>query len=301
MALSYATVPSGVHDWPYVSRTFQALGHRFAVRTDDPELGGLVDTMYSSCAVTGEPDTMYSIVSGVIRDVDGGVYVDDDVALPVYEPSWAARYLTWHVNQEVIDRSSRYVLLHAGMVAWRGCGVVLPGRPEAGKTTLVAGLIRNGFGYVTDEAVAIDPVDLKVAPYPKPLSIDRGAWSVLPDFDPTAQGSDARYHARQWHVNPATIWPNAIAGRTPVSVVAFPRFVAGADTMLEPITRAQALVELARETFRFHEDGRRNLRILGEVVGQVTCYRLVSGDLDEACALVRGAVGGEVASHKEEP
>jgi hypothetical protein len=288
-------------EWAYTTRTFQALEHRFAVRTDEPELGRLVDTMYSSCAVSVEPKTVYSVVSGAIRDVDRGVYVDEELALPAYDPSWVARFLTWHVNQAVIGRSSRYVLLHAGMVARRGCGVVLPGRPEAGKTTLVAGLIRNGFGYVTDEAVAIDPVDLEVAPYPKPLSIDRGSWPVLPDFDPITHGSDARYHSGQWHVNPATIRPNAIAGRTPISVVAFPRFQAGATTVLEPITRAQTLLELAGETFRFHEAGRRNLRTLGEVVRQATCYRLVSGDLEEACALVGDAVGCLVGSNTEEP
>ena len=43
---------------------------------------------------------------------------------------------------------------------------------ESGKTTLTAGLVRAGFDYLSDEAVAFDWDTLDIVPYAKPLSID---------------------------------------------------------------------------------------------------------------------------------
>jgi hypothetical protein len=48
------------------------------------------------------------------------------------------------------------------------------------------------------------------------------------------------------------------------------------------VTRAEALVELAKNTFRFREHPRRALDALALVVREVECYRLCVGDLDEA-------------------
>ena len=50
--------------------------------------------------------------------------------------------------------------------------VALPGHMEAGKTTLTAGLVRAGLGYLTDEALAFDRETLLVLPIPEAV-VDR--------------------------------------------------------------------------------------------------------------------------------
>ena len=274
-------------EWAHTSRTFQALGHRFAFRSTDPEMGRFVDELYGSCAIPGEPATWYSIVHSISGTRE--LYVDGERLVGMDRASRLVRYITWHVNHEVIKRTSDLVLLHAAAAAQNGVGVILPGVPEAGKTTLVAGLVRSGFQYLTDEAAAIDPATLEIEPYPKPLTIDQGSWPVLSDLAPAGAGEADGYHGDQWHVRPQAIRLDAISGRVSADLIIFPRFESGASTVLEPVRRPEVLIGLLRQTFRLHDRGRRNLETLAAVVRPATCYRLTSGDLDEACELVAGA------------
>lgn len=285
-------LPHGLEDvrWAHMTRTFQALGHRFAVGSTDAGIGRLLDELYEPCVVPGEADTWYWIYQLKPGAQMRHIFVNRDCPVSYDRESWVLRYLTWHVNHEVIQRSSDYVLLHAAAAERHGLGVVFPAPPEAGKTTLVAGLIRSGFRYVTDEAVAIDPSTLDVIPYPKPLSIDPGSWSVLPDFAPTGVKIGAGYHESQWHVNPQVIREDAISGSVGLALVVFPKFVEGARTFVEPVRPSEALVEVLGQTFRLHEHGRRNFGVLGRCIQKMPCYRLVSGDLEEACLAVEELV-----------
>ena len=65
-----------------------------------------------------------------------------------------------HVANYAPDR----VFVHAGVVAWRGRALVLPGTSFAGKTTLVAELVRAGAIYYSDEYAVLDEQG-RVHPY----------------------------------------------------------------------------------------------------------------------------------------
>ena len=182
------------------------------------------------------------------------------------------------LNRRAINASS-YLALHAGGVEVEGVTVLLPGHMEAGKTTLTAGLVRAGARYLSDEAVALNWDGLGVVPYPKPLSIDAGAHALFPDLDPRiGLGEDGVLD--QWQVAPERIRPDAVArgGRVPTLIV-FPRYEAGATTVLEPVRGGEVLVELAKNTFRFNEQGRRALDHLAVLLAGARAYRLVPGDL----------------------
>ncbi|MDQ2746970.1 MAG: hypothetical protein M3T96_06905 [Acidobacteriota bacterium] len=62
------------------------------------------------------------------------------------------------------------VFLHAGVVGWRGRAIILPGRSFAGKTTLVAELVKKGAAYYSDEYAVLNG-DGAVEPFPKWLSM----------------------------------------------------------------------------------------------------------------------------------
>lgn len=285
--------------WTHTTRRFRALGHDFAVRTTHAGLGRFLDEMYAGCAVRGKPHTRthtwYSVVDGITDGPPHALYVDSERVAQSDRPAHVLNYLTWHVNQQVIQRSGDYVLLHAAAAARDGVGVVLPATMEAGKTTLVAGLLLAGFAYLTDEAAAIDPATLDVVPYPKPLSVDVGSRQVLARLEPSVDPSTAPYLADQWQVPPQRVRPDVVSDPVPASVVVFPRYEAGTRTSLEPIGRAQALPALVQQTFRFHRRGRHNFEVLGRVARQSRCFDLTVGDLDEACDLLGRLVDEEVA------
>jgi hypothetical protein len=79
---------------------------------------------------------------------------------------------------------------------------------------------------------------------------------------------------------------DAVADDCRARLVVFPRYDGAATTGLRPMTRAEGLVELAKNTFHFSEASRRSLDRLADVVRGAECHRLVVGDLDSACAVV---------------
>ena len=245
---------------------FAALGYRVELNVEDPalaaELARVLDSLASPATLPATP----------------------------YEVTPSERVLSevmWHLNAEAVASSPGHLLLHAGAVAVADRAVLLPASMECGKTTLVAGLVRRGLDYLTDETVAIDPVDITVLAYPKPLSIDQGSWEVLADLRPRHDP----WHTFQWQVRPDDIRPGCVARRPcrPALMIA-PRYVAGAATRLTPMVRSEAVVYLAENSFNFRSDGARWLPVAGAVIAQCDCYRLIVGDLDDACRLVLDAV-----------
>lgn len=88
----------------------------------------------------------------------------------------------------VAATTSDVCFVHAGVVAWEGAAVVLPGASHAGKTTLVAQLIRAGATFYSDDLAVIDPHGL-VWPFPQPLALRQPDGTRLL-FDSAALGAD---------------------------------------------------------------------------------------------------------------
>jgi hypothetical protein len=66
----------------------------------------------------------------------------------------------------------------------------------------------------------------------------------------------------------------------------FPKYSDGAETRLTPMRRAEATIELAKNTFRFNERPARSLDALAAAARDAECFRLAVGDLGAAVELV---------------
>jgi hypothetical protein len=62
------------------------------------------------------------------------------------------------------------VFVHAAAAEYAGAGIVIPGRSYAGKSTLVAALVRAGARYYSDEFAVLDANGL-LHPFAKALSL----------------------------------------------------------------------------------------------------------------------------------
>jgi hypothetical protein len=129
-------------------------------------------------------------------------------------------------------------------------------------------------------------------PYVKPLSLDPGSWSLFPEVEPRADGFGEEPDIYQWQVPARALRGGSIGGRCRVRVIAFPRYDKGAKTQLIPVGRAEALMELAKNTFRFCDRARSSLDTLAEVVRGAACYRLPIGDLETAVRLLADVIDG---------
>jgi hypothetical protein len=80
--------------------------------------------------------------------------------------------LEGHLLPRVALLSKQFVLVHAGVVAWQGRAIVLPGYSRAGKSTLVAELLKLGAAYYSDEFAVLDDHGM-VHPFARQLSLRR--------------------------------------------------------------------------------------------------------------------------------
>jgi hypothetical protein len=211
------------------------------------------------------------------------LYGDYEMRSSAYQDE-VFHHLFWHVNLEAMRRTGDLLLVHAGaVVSPHGEGVLLPGRARSGKTSLVAALVRRGFGYLSDEAGAIDPVSRRLFPYPKALAIEPGVFDHFPEL--RARGDPPLPASGTWHVRPEELRPAAVAQPCELGLVIFPRY-GKTETRLTAIRPAEAVYQAARDTMNLSLYGGRALRLLGDVFPKVRTYRLDFRDLTEAVEVV---------------
>jgi hypothetical protein len=265
------------------SRSFAALDLRFVVRSDDPELVDLVDTLYAPLA-TPDQDADPATLGRTRVDGREAWFVAIDGSVVDRSPARGLAFvnLVYELNQRTVERTAG-VRLHASAVATGAGAIVMPGAMGAGKTTLAAGLVRAGAAYLTDEVVAFAP-DGRVRTYPKPLSLGEPPASLAGLWSPSPAA--ARYLGATGLV-PASAVGAIAPAPVPLVAVVLPQYVAGAETDITPLTAADALAAVGAHTFHLGAPG--TLARLAALLDGVPVVRLSSGDLADAVRAV-GAV-----------
>lgn len=270
------------HDLTGVSSCF---GQTWTVRTDDPELADLLRDLFAPLRSTrdeGQPTRMFSVL--VPSDEGPGLVVRDASSVE-YEgcsPGEVMSALVWCINRLLIEESTGHVLLHATAAAKNGEMLLLVGRPNSGKTTLLTGLLQRGYDYVTDEVVSVDE-SLWGTGFPKPLTINEGAWAVLDDLDPRSGGSLDRFHEQQWHL--AAQHLAAVSPRGRISAVAFPCYRAEGATSIQALSAGEAMARLIPRVFAPKDTALPldKVRRVAALAGAVATYGIVYSDRDAAC------------------
>ena len=110
----------------------------------------------------------YVVTTGILRGrADQPTYriARDGIELCADQTEEGAfQWLRQDIDNTVAQRSRQMLFVHAGVVGWRGLAIVIPGRSHAGKSTLVAELVRRGAVYYSDEFAVLDETG-RVHPY----------------------------------------------------------------------------------------------------------------------------------------
>lgn len=159
----------------------------------------------------------------------------------------------------VAEMARRRVFVHAGAVGWRGRAIVLPGRSRAGKTTLVAELVRAGAEYYSDEFAVLDERG-RVHPFPKPLA-------VRDDESATQRNVEVEELGGVKGVRPL-----------PVGLVVVSRFREGARWRPRALSAGLGALELLDNTVSARREPERVLAALERVVGSATVLKGARGE-----------------------
>lgn len=201
-------------------------------------------------------------------------------------------FVLWDAHVRAIAGVHDRIALHAAAACRGGRAVLLPAPPDAGKTTTVAALVVSGFGYLTDEAALIDPRTLELHAYPRALRMnDRSARLVTRNPEPATEPSIGP--AR--HLLCDELRPDSRADGASVAVIVEPRYRLGGSTELSPVSRAEMLTLLARNSFNIRRWGSAGVQRLGALVAGADAYRLTMGDLWEGVAAIESLLPSEEA------
>ncbi len=101
------------------------------------------------------------------------VLIDNKPAASVVTLHDAALAAVKALDDAVVDRMKVFRAVHAGAVLIEGKALLLPGSSHAGKSSLVAELIRRGAACFSDEYALVDK-EGRIHSYPRPLLLRNG-------------------------------------------------------------------------------------------------------------------------------
>jgi hypothetical protein len=149
----------------------------------------------------------------------------------------------------VAEHAKSVVFVHAGVVGWRGGAIVLPGSSFAGKTTLVADLIRCGAEYYSDEYAVFDETGL-VQAFPRKLWLRTSG----PFIDEQA-------------ISVEELGGRVASSPAPVKSVLFSKFEAEAKWEPEILTPGQGMMEILPQTIAIRQNTEFVIKILKKAIG----------------------------------
>jgi hypothetical protein len=171
------------------------------------------------------------------------------------------------------EYASNRVFVHAGVVGWRGQAILLPGVSRAGKSTLVAALLRAGATYYSDDYAVLGPDGL-VHPFARRLSIRSAAGSAARRSGPEEFGSRTSMRP------------------LPVGLVAVTNYRPGTDWRPRPLTSGQTVLALLEHTLSAQLDPEGALRVLQSAVRPARFLRGPRGEAGETAASLLALLDG---------
>ena len=191
-----------------------------------------------------------------------------------------------------MQSESAFFFFHAGAVSRNGKAVILAGTPRMGKTTLVMSLILAGWDFCSDEVACLSKTTGEVFPFPRKINLREDTVERL-SLDPASLliPSGVKPEEPEYAVDAEALPGVKISAPCAPAALVFLRGF-GDRTLLEPTAPSNALFELAESSILPLKDPAKALFDLAAPLGELPCFRLVAGDLEETVEAVRGLVDG---------
>lgn len=218
---------------------------------------------------------------------------DADPFLPL-PATQAAPLFEWGLNWSLATRPLGYLVIHAAVLARGGRGLVLPGFPGAGKSTLCAALcLGEGWRLLSDELALLSPQTGLLQPNPRPISLKNASIDIVAGFRGASVGP--RYEdTRKGTVAHAAVPPASVAAAgEPARCrwIVFPRFLAGSPPAAEEIGRAEAFARIAAQSFNRDRMGEAGFHALCAMLDVSRCFAITYGSTADALGLIDALCG----------
>jgi len=265
------------------------------VRSDVPSLARDIAAMYGEFAVI-PPDAFadfsveVSLEPGLRRwyKPQARFFYDGQPSFAPLPAQQAFPMIEWGLNWCVAAHAHQYLTIHAAVIEREGRAAVLPAPPGSGKSTLCAGLAFSGWRLLSDELTLIEPNTGAVVPVPRPISLKNASIDVLRAFAPGATIGPAVHETIKGsvaHVKPPV--EGVLRAKEPAKPrwVVLPRYAAGAEAHLKPLSKGAAFMQLVDNSFNYNVHGRQGFDALASLIEGCECYEFSYSRLGDAAAV----------------
>lgn len=196
--------------------------------------------------------------------------------------------LEWAMNWCISAHAHHYLILHAAVIERGGCAVIMPAPPGSGKSTLCAGLIHRGWRLLSDELALISLTNGSIAPLCRPVSLKNQSIDIIQAYAPSAVMNRPTHETAKGTVTQMKVSATDLARVHETARprwVIFPKYAQAAATKLTPRSRAQSVLELARNSFNYMVLGLTGFEVLADMMEGCDCYDFEYSQLDDAVAV----------------
>jgi hypothetical protein len=246
------------------SLAVEAFGVTVAVTADPQYLAAVSDFLPPSAHPARHPPERGRFA--LVEDAGGAllqVVCDEQSISGPVDLRLALGILDAQMRMHIALHAPDHVFVHAGVVGVGGRAIVLPGRSFAGKTTLVAALVRAGAEYWSDEYAVLD-ADGLVHPYPKPLSVRINATRQTEELPIESLGGRAGER------------------ELPVALIAFTSYRPGVAWEPRPCTAGEGAVKLLEHSVAARSRPEQVLTAVRRAASDAMILEGDRGDADEA-------------------
>ncbi len=262
--------------------THQIIDTAITFRSNDPALLARIDRYFrpaatSACHDEGDRGIRRTASIDVEHLGDGGVRVDARDRWDFDSAEGLFRQIL-SITNEYASYATSYATVHAGAARTPdGQLVVLPGQIDAGKSTLIAALVRAGCAYGGDESIGLLPDTLSVTTYLKPIPLSAESRRAI-GLPAQSSGTTSVAELRE----DTTLVEGAL--QAPSSIV-LPRYDSGASGVrLERLGTLEALRELLANTHNLGRAGSIALAAVAKAAESIPVTRIVYDDATAAAA-----------------
>lgn len=216
----------------------------------------------------------------VIRTEDGQVFT-------AFPANAGLAHLEWTLNWAIANCSHDFLILHGGVLANEHGALLLPAHPGAGKSTLCAYFMHQGWRFLSDEMVLIQNENLDIHPFPRLVPLKNESIEVIQRLVPQAKLGpriEGTHKGTISHLAPGDEHLAAMHLTAAPRVMVFPTFRAGAALEIKPTSRADCFVQITQNAFNYVLRGLQGFELAAALTERVQAYHVTYSDLPEVAA-----------------
>lgn len=216
-------------------------------------------------------------------------FLDDTEPFEPFPSNLAMPFFEWGLNWCIYEHAHELLIVHAAVVERNGVALMLPAKPGSGKSTLCAALALDGWRLLSDEFALIAAADGRSLPIPRPIGLKERSIGIIrelrekvelgPVFADTRKGDVA-------HLRPPADSVARADEAAPIRWIVFPKYEAGAENLLEPLSKAAGFAKASDGCFNYETLRATGFEFLAAVVERCDCFDLTFSDLHAAIDLI---------------